>query len=170
LLFIGILASVAGYVGSFSVVQSSRSAKAPAIWLGLEAALSIIRMILWGLNPESDDAPPLELKVKLDEHAPLPTCTSWAEDIGTERTLPLVRASEFLKQITSYAGLLKPFDDPNLALYYTLTRRNTVASDSAPRNPGTSNPEPPSTSRALYITIFDHTERTTRVYSPGHCE
>jgi hypothetical protein len=161
LLLIGILASVAGYVGCFSVVQSTRSAKAPIIWLGLEAALSIIRMILWGLNPEYDNAPPLELNVKLDAHAPLPTCVSSAEVIEREKTLPLVRASEFLKQMTSYGGLLKRFNDPNLTLYYTLTRLDPATSSSDVR---------PSTERVLYITIFDHTERTTRVYSPGHCD
>jgi hypothetical protein len=125
LLFIGIVASVAGYIGCFSAVQGARSSQEALYWLCLEAGLSIIRIILWGLNPKGDDAPPLELKLKLDKHSPLPTCTSYANDIEDEMVLPLVRATEFLETITSYAGLVKRFSDPSLTLYYTLTRRTT---------------------------------------------
>jgi hypothetical protein len=152
-LLIGIVGSVAGYVGCFSVVQGVRSSQEALYWLCLEAGLSIVRIILWGLNPKGDDAPPLELKVKLDKHSPLPTCTSSANDIEKETVLPLVRAKEFLETITSYAGLVKQFSDPALTLYYTLTRR--YADD----------PQHILRQHVLYITVFHHTERTTRVYT-----
>ena len=158
LLLAGIIASVAGYVGCFSAVQGSGSSKEALIWLCLEAGLSVIRIILWGINPKGDDAPPLEFTFKLDKHAPLPTCCKSAEEIEELKVLPLVRATEFLEAITSYAGILHRFSDIRLTLYYTLTRRFNVSS-----NPD-SNPEPSFSERVLYITIFDHTEKTTRVY------
>jgi hypothetical protein len=162
LLFVGIIASVVGYVGCFSAVQGSRSSKEALIWLCLEAGLSIIRIALWGINPKGDDAPPLEFTFKLDKHAPLPTCCKPAEEIEELKILPLVRATEFLEAITSYAGLLHQFSPPTLTLYYTLTRRNHAAP-----NPNSNSESSPS-ERVLYITIFDHTERTTRVYSENY--
>ncbi|KAJ7885549.1 hypothetical protein B0H14DRAFT_2563874 [Mycena olivaceomarginata] len=51
-------ASVAGYVGCFKIVQSSTNAIGPLIWLGLELALSIIRLGFWAFNPPNDDPPP----------------------------------------------------------------------------------------------------------------
>ena len=162
LLFIGIIASVVGYVGCFSAVQGSGSSKEALIWLCLEAGLSIVRIILWAINPKGDDAPPLEFKFQLDEHPPLPTCIKSAEEIEELKVLPLVRATEFLEGVTSYAGLLHRFSPPRLTLYYTLTRRFHAASDPD------SNRELSPSERVLYITIFDHTERTTRVYSGNY--
>ena len=162
LLFVGVVASVVGYVGCFSAVQGSGSSKEALIWLCLEAGLSIIRIVLWAVNPKGDDAPPLKFKFELDEHAPLPTCTKSAEEIEELKVLPLIRATEFLEGITSYAGLLHRFSPPRLTLYYTLTRRFHLVS--VPN----SNPESFVGQRILYITIFDHTERTTRVYSENY--
>ena len=153
LLSVGIIASVVGYVGCFSAVQGSRSSKEALIWLCLEAGLSIIRIVLWAINPDGDDAPPLEFKFKLDEHPPLPTCCKSADEIEESKVLPLVRTTDFLQEITSYAGPLPPqFNPPNLTLYYTLTLRFHATS------------HPLASERVLYITLFDHTERTARVY------
>ena len=152
LLFIGIIASVVGYVGCFSAVQGSGSSKEALIWLCLEAGLSIIRIVLWAINPEGDDAPPLEFEFELDEHPPLPTCCKPAEEIEESKVLPLVRATDFLQEITSYTGPLPQFNPPNLTLYYTLTLRFNATS------------HPLASERVLYITLFDHTERTARVY------
>jgi hypothetical protein len=76
LLLIGLLASVVGYIGCFSVVQNSTSSNGPVSWLCLEAGLSIMRVAIWAWNPTWDDAPPLEFILELDkhEHSPLPTC------------------------------------------------------------------------------------------------
>ena len=65
LLIIGIIASIVGYVGCFSVVQNTRTKTGPISWLFQEVGLSIIRTILWGINPTFDDPPPLELKLTL---------------------------------------------------------------------------------------------------------
>ena len=148
LLLAGILSSVVGYVGCFSVVQNAKSPTGPLSWLCSEAGLSVARMILWGLNPKGEGAPPLELVLRLDpETTFLPTCNRDTE--CTERVLPLTRANQFLNMVTSFAGLVERFTHPDLTLYYTLTRKTA----------------PEAGRRVLYITLFDHKERTTRVYT-----
>ena len=83
LLLIGLVASVVGYVGCFSVVQNSTSTYGPVSWLCLEAGLSLIRLGVWAWNPTSDDAPPLEIILELDEYEnkPLPTCNKDNKEI-----------------------------------------------------------------------------------------
>ena len=157
LLLIGLVASIVGYVGCFSVVQNSISTTGPVSWLCLEAGLSVIRLLIWAWNPTRDNAPPLELILQLDkyEHKPFPTCNKDNEEILRYKVLPLTRAQDFLKVITSFAGLIEPFSNPDLSLYYTLTRKRP----SGFWNKDTLN------ERSLYITVFDHKERTTRVYT-----
>ena len=177
LLLIGLLASVVGYVGCFSVVQNSTSTAGPVSWLCLEAGLSAIRLCIWAWNPPGDDAPPLEIILELDkyEHNPLPTCNKDNNEILENGVLPLTRARDFLKIITSFAGLIEPFNNPDLSLYYTLTRKRPSKksdedrdTDSDSENAVTEpeNVEKPKLGeRTLYITVFDHKERTTRVYT-----
>ena len=157
-LLIGLLASVVGYVGCFSVVQNSTSTNGPISWLCLEVGLSVTRLAIWAPNPKGDDAPPLEITLELDkyEYSPLP-CNKDNEEILEHKMLPLTRARDFLKIITSFAGLIEPFSNPDLSLYYTLTRsRPREPEDVAKHRLG---------ERILYITVFNHKERTTRVYT-----
>jgi hypothetical protein len=197
LLLIGLVGSIVGYVGCFSVVQNSTSNVGPVSWLCLEAGLSVTRLAIWASNPKCDDAPPLEIILELDkyDHKPLPTCNKDNEDILKDKVLPLTRARDFLKIITSFAGLVEPFGNPDLSLYYTLTRKRAIPTrrasilkkdievDSIPIIPcrtriRKSELEGPVTERyipvtetrklgesILYITVFDHKERTTRVYT-----
>ena len=156
LLLIGLLASVVGYVGCFSVVQNSTSNTGPVSWLCLEAGLSVIRLAIWAWNPPRNNAPPLEIILELDkyENNPLPTCNKDNEEILRYKVLPLIRAQDFLKIITSFAGLIEPFSNPDLSLYYTLTRNRDKNANSHKLG-----------ERTLYIAVFDHKERTTRVYT-----
>jgi hypothetical protein len=166
LLLIGLVASGVGYVGCFSVVQNSTSNIGPGSWLGLEVGLSVMRLAIWAWNPTKYNAPPLEIILELDkyEHKPLPTCNKDNEDILKYKMLPLTRARDFLKIITSFAGLVEPFSNPDLSLYYTLTRKRPYKNrdrDDEPENAvyhklGKS---------TLFITVFDHKECTTRVYT-----
>jgi hypothetical protein len=169
LLLIGLVASVAGYVGCFSVVQNSTSTFGPLSWLCLESGLSVMRLAIWAWNPGWDDAPPLEITLELDkyEHKPFP-CNKDNEEILQNKVLPLTRARDFLKIITSFAGLIEPFSNPDLSLYYTLTRKLPVPADIQYWNRDN---EPENAEKhklgewTLYITVFDHKERTTRVYT-----
>ena len=171
LLLIGLIASIVGYVGCFSVVQFSTQNDGPVSWVALEVGLSVIRLAIWAWNPVEDDAPPLEIILDLDEHKPLPTCNKDDEDISQYKMLPLTRARDFLKIITSFAGLIEPFRNPDLSLYYTLTRKrlskkSVPADNHRNRDNGLENSEKHKLGEwALYITVFDHKERTTRVYT-----
>ena len=159
LLLLGVLASVVGYVGCFSVVQSAQGASGPVSWLCLETGLSLVRMFLWGYNPAFHNAPPLELVLKRDADPPLPTCNVYNDIIMEEKVLPLARANQFLNSITSFTGVVDRFDHPDVTLYYTLTRKAVphTSEDTSAYKPA---------ERVLYITIFDHKERTnTRVYT-----
>ena len=163
LLLIGLLASVVGYVGCFSIVQNSASTFGPVSWLCLEAGLSVLRLAIWAWNPTSDDAPPLEINLELDKYEPLPTCNKDNAEILEYKVLPLTRARDFLKIITSFVGLMKPFSIPDTSLYYTLTRKRP-SKNNEDIEPG--NVEIHELGeRTLYITVFDHKERTTRVYT-----
>jgi hypothetical protein len=57
-LFLGMAASVIGYVGCFSLIQSSRNNRGPLIWLGAEVGLCFLRLTIWASNPGWDDPPP----------------------------------------------------------------------------------------------------------------
>ena len=168
LLLIGLLASVVGYVGCFSIVQNSASSLGPVSWLCLELGLSVVRLAIWASNPRGDDAPPLEIYLELDKYEPLPTCNTDDAEILRSKVLPLTRARDFLKSITSFVGLIKPFSNPDLSLYYTMTRKRAYKGsglmwfkDNEPWDTERHRPG----ERALYITVFDHKERTTRVYT-----
>ena len=204
LLLIGLLASVVGYVGCFSIVQNSSSTFGPVSWLCLEAGLSVVRLAIWAWNPTEDDAPPLEINLELDKYEPLPTCNKDNEEILRYKVLPLTRGRDFLKMITSFVGPIKPFSIPDTSLYYTLTRNRykepeKLENVSENVKNESENVENVSESvenvyedaenwsedaeneyeiaeneiaekhelggRTLYITVFDHKERTTRVYT-----
>jgi len=109
----------------------------------------------WAWNPTRDYAPPLEIILELDkyEHNLLLTCNKYSEEILQHKVLPLTRARDFLKIITSFAGLIEPFSNPDLSLYYTLTRERP-SEKSVKFGEWT-----------LYITVFDHKEHTTRIYT-----
>jgi hypothetical protein len=171
LLLIGLVGSVVGYVGCFSVVQNSTLNNGPGSWLGLEVGLSVMRLAIWAWNPTKCNAPPLEIILELDKYKPLPTCNKDNEDILEYGVLPLTRARDFLKIITSFAGLVEPFSNPDLSLYYTLTRKRP-SRESVPvdkRRDWDNDPENAERHKlgesTLYITVFDHKERTTRVYT-----
>ena len=116
-----------------------------------------MRLAIWAWNPTRDGAPPLKINLELDKYEPLPTCNKDNQEIIEYKVLPLTRARDFLKSITSFVGLIKPFSNPDLSLYYTLTRNR----DNEPEN----SENHKLGERTLYITVFDHKERTTRVYT-----
>ena len=168
LLFISLLASVVGYVGCFSIVQNSASTSGPLSWLCLEAGLSLFRLVIWAWNPKCDDAPPFEISFELDKHyIPLPTCNKDSVEIFLTKVLPLTRAQDFLKSITSFAGLIVPFCNPDFSPYYTLTRKRAYkegVSENRDNEPWDVKSHEPG-ELTLYITVFYHKDRSTRVYT-----
>ena len=168
LLLIGLLVSFMGYVGCFSIVQNSASTWGPTSWLFLETGLSVGRLVIWAWNPTRDDAPPLKIHLELDNYEPLPTCNKDNKEVLKHKVLPLTRARDFLKSITSFVGIIQPFSNPDLSLYYTLTW-NRVSERSVLRRNRDNEPENAEKhelgEQTLYITVFDYKEHTTRVYT-----
>ncbi|KAJ7920793.1 hypothetical protein B0H13DRAFT_172637 [Mycena leptocephala] len=58
LLLLGMAASVWGYVGCFKIVQSSTNVIGPVVWVVVELVLSLLRLLIWAVNPTTDDPPP----------------------------------------------------------------------------------------------------------------
>jgi len=152
ILCLSLPAAIAGYIGCFTLVSNSRE-NGPLIWLGMEAALSIIRILVWALNPKFDEETDITVKVKLTKDPPLVTTEKNASVIKStgNNTLPLVPERRFLEWVTPYTGPLEQFQSSeNLALYFTLTGG--------------------SDSKCLYMTVFDLNKRIAvtlyREYGP----
>jgi len=138
ILFLSLPATVAGYIGCFTLVSGSYG-NGPLIWLGLEAAMSVIRILLWAWNPRFDERTDITLKLELANDPPLVTTE---KNIETgKNTLALVPEHQFLEWITSYTGPVEQFQSSeNLALYFTLTGNETGQ-------------------KCLYLTVFDINKR-----------
>lgn len=69
LIICGVVLSIGGYVGSFTIVSNDGKGNAnsngPLIWLGAEIALSLLRMLIWSLNPPFDEDTNLTFKLEL---------------------------------------------------------------------------------------------------------
>jgi hypothetical protein len=155
LLLLGCIASVVGYVGCFSVVQSSRGGTGPIIWLSLETVLSLIRIILWGWNPDDDE--PDSISITFPHIQTLPTCNEFSTELGEGKLLPVVWPHEFLPALTLCTGLVKELNYPNISLCYTLTHHD-------PSNGNWSKGHYPPLDSMLYITVVESTERIYRVF------
>ena len=124
LLLVSLPAAVVGYIGCFTIVSNSNS-PGPLVWLGLEAVLSALRILLWVWNPSWDEKTGVEVGCKLTEEAP-PMTTHW--DIDALRffdnyPVPLVPEQVFLAQITPYTGPLTHLKKPeikNVQLFFVL--------------------------------------------------
>src|SRR6267378_3891351 len=136
-------ATVAGYIGCFTLVSDSQE-NGPLIWLGLETALSIIRILVWAWNPSFDEATDITVKLKLTEDQPLVTTEKDVQVIGStgDNTLALIPERQFLEWITPYTGPLEQFrSSESVFLYFTLTA-NQIEQKCL-----------------LYMTIFDFNKR-----------
>lgn len=89
----------------------------------MEVALSVLRILLWALDPEFDEWTGVTPSLNLAEHPPLLT-TERNVDLmePTGNTINLVPERDFLEHITPYTGPLKQFSSPEtIALYFTLS-------------------------------------------------
>ncbi|KAG6817668.1 hypothetical protein H0H87_005426 [Tephrocybe sp. NHM501043] len=152
-LFLGSISTVTGYILSFSVVQRANpvfNSLGPVAWVILEAFLSVVRLVLWGWNPKSDDMEPLNILIDLDSAPPFPTCAKSKEVIMDTKFLPVVPASHFLSLIRFYAGQLQAFSQEGLSVFYTLTRASATW--------------PQIDKHVLFITLVDFHSDKTVVY------
>ncbi|KAJ7482031.1 hypothetical protein FB451DRAFT_1030421, partial [Mycena latifolia] len=164
LLFLGIGSTAVGYLGCFTVVQNSHAGDT-YMWLGIEIALALLWIYIWGLNPSWDEQTGLSLELQLpDNFEKAPTITTgqdfWGRILEENYSEPGpfvgVTDSHFLEYISPYAGPVERFSDPDhhVALYYAL-----VGSRGFARSPE---------SKVLLTTVLDLESHNTFVLV-HHC-
>ncbi|KAJ7481848.1 hypothetical protein FB451DRAFT_1556037 [Mycena latifolia] len=109
LLFIGIGSTAVGYLGCFTVVQNSRPVDT-YIWLGVEGALALVRVYIWGLNPSWDEKTGLRLDLRLpgdiERAPPITTGQDFETRILNQQNLSVgVMDSDFTDYIFPYSQL-----------------------------------------------------------------
>ena len=121
LLLISLPAAVAGYIGCFTLVSNLNSqSSGPLVWLGLEAVLSALCILLWAWNPSFDEKTGIEVSLKLAEAGPHMTTHLDIDALcaSDNRQVLLVPERRFLDP---YTGPLTHFTNPNnVALYFVL--------------------------------------------------
>ncbi|KAK7017982.1 hypothetical protein VNI00_018471 [Paramarasmius palmivorus] len=129
----GMVMIVVGYVGCFSIVKNSNAPAGPYVWFGMEAFLSLLRMVLWGLNPSWDESTGLTMKLKLhttdDDDGPYyPLITSpydsaelgFVEKLSSPKPFTVFSEAEFFAAATSWIGPIQRLGANAITLYYAL--------------------------------------------------
>lgn len=145
-ILIGMLLSLVGYIGCFSLVQNSQTSVGPLIWLGCEVGLSLLRLGIWSWNPKWDDCTSLSLSLRLSPESQIPICTMSTEACDETMTVPLKRAREFLDVASSCVGFVAPLHHSTGVVYYALARSMWTAK------------------RTLFVVIHNSKENLTRMY------
>ncbi|KAL0062507.1 hypothetical protein AAF712_010641 [Marasmius tenuissimus] len=104
LILAGMMMTIAGYVGCFNLVSESNAKHGPYVWLGMEAFLSVLRMVLWGGNPSwAQGDTGLEMKLSLvsaqSKGDSAPDVTSLPE--GQVSVFPLITTPHLLSRLSS---------------------------------------------------------------------
>ncbi|KAF9068377.1 hypothetical protein BDP27DRAFT_1448414 [Rhodocollybia butyracea] len=102
-LILGIIATVIGYLGCFTLVQNTNSLNA-ILWLSLEATLCLLRVLIWGWNPHCDENTKVTVRLSLSDIQPGPTTAPSYHDIQ---------------------GPVERFTEPDIVIYYTLLHEDT---------------------------------------------
>jgi hypothetical protein len=101
-LCIGSVATAAGYIGCFKLVQDS-STRETFIWLALEAFLAVLRIILWGCNRKFDKGTWLILELRGKVARQMTTQLPYeAQIVDAHQAFSSVRDREFLRQMRVY--------------------------------------------------------------------
>ncbi|ESK88598.1 hypothetical protein Moror_3124 [Moniliophthora roreri MCA 2997] len=120
---------VTGYVSRFSLVSQTNVNGGPYVWFGLETALSILRICLWGSNPGRDEKTGLEVSLELKEMDPsFPLIFSpfggkqlGLEDDTQSESFMVQNESDFLATATEWTGPLQRLDSNNIVtLFYNV--------------------------------------------------
>jgi len=124
LILIGVLGSLVGYIGCFSLVQDEKaSPRGRYLWIGLEVFLAIVRTMIWASNPSFDDLHGFQLWHKLSDSSPRHSIEALANSIPTELadlgatpkasahpriTLPIIEKEAFYGAFIKHSGFLPP--------------------------------------------------------------
>ncbi|EEB92468.1 hypothetical protein MPER_09014, partial [Moniliophthora perniciosa FA553] len=145
---IGMVMVVAGYVGCFSLIGQTDIKSAPYVWFELETALSLLRIFLWGSNPNWDDDTGLTMSLQLrslhssgsngesEKFFPLVTSPYEGHHLGinpeyrgkcTIYPPPAVivqTESDFLGAATAFVGPLQRLESNDVTLLYSVLAKN----------------------------------------------
>ncbi|KAJ7731744.1 hypothetical protein B0H16DRAFT_1468916 [Mycena metata] len=105
-LLCGSLMTIVGYIGCFTIVQNSADATDTYIWLGAEAALALLRLLVWALNPPWDDSDGvwLILDCAKDNKCSLQDRLGTTQDEAEPETFKVVSEGVFLEALTAHSG------------------------------------------------------------------
>ncbi|KAK7014814.1 hypothetical protein VNI00_019237 [Paramarasmius palmivorus] len=168
-LAIGMGMIVTGYVGCFSLVSQTPVENAPYVWFGLETALSLLRILVWGSNPNWDDGTGLSMSLELrkmpkpdDSEDDYLLITS-PHDSYDHRIVsdyhgyisspqPFIAHSEesFLGMVTPWVGPLQPLGSDAVTLFYSIL--------------------PQRDSKSLYTTVYFADLRPTLTFSVNNLQ
>lgn len=156
LLVVGMVSSVVGYLGCFSLVNLKTpggSSVGPIVWLAIEVVLCLFRILVWAINPAWDDSKGISFKLKLVSHCPLVTCSLSGKELEDMGRAPVYRSKDFLEEITAYTGPFQTLNWRDTALYYIFVGEQTNAM-----------PHNDSAQKILYIVLSDYKEQTSRLF------
>ncbi|KAJ7096132.1 ankyrin repeat-containing domain protein [Mycena epipterygia] len=103
-LLLGFFMTIIGYIGCFTIVQSSSASSDTYIWLGLETALAFFRLLIWALNPSWDDSDGISLAPT--EFSPLPgVMPTWVViERKSFQMFKIISETGFWQALTAYSG------------------------------------------------------------------
>jgi hypothetical protein len=101
-LLLGFGMTLVGYVGCFTIVQSTSAPSDTYIWLGAEAALALIRLSVWAWNPLWDESDGVCLMLDCS-NPPILSATSEKPDDPAE-TFQIVGDQKFWETLIAYSG------------------------------------------------------------------
>jgi len=132
--------------------DSTNGATGLYLWLGMESALSVLRIVVWAINPSWDDSKGIIFKLRLSSHPPLITCCKSRTEFEQDGVAPATRAEIFLKEVVAYQGLFNFAVWNNIELYYIFMADDR--NQDIPHNllPG-----------VLYVVISNYKEETSRI-------
>ncbi|KAK7034060.1 hypothetical protein VNI00_012491 [Paramarasmius palmivorus] len=138
-LAVGMGMVVTGYVGCFSLVGQTKVENAPYVWFGLETALSLLRIFVWGSNPKWDDGTGLSMSLQLHEmrepndsadhflHITSPYSYSHLrifendeDDALPPQAFIAYDEENFLGMVTPWLGPLQPLGSGAVRLFYSI--------------------------------------------------
>ncbi|KAK7041551.1 hypothetical protein VNI00_009138 [Paramarasmius palmivorus] len=168
----GMVMIVVGYVGCFSIVKNSNAPAGPYVWFGMEAFLSLLRMVLWGLNPSWDESTGLTMKLKLhtsrDPYYPLITSPyniaelGFIEKLSSPKPFTVFSEAEFFAAATSWIGPIQQLGANTVTLYYALLPcQAPSASETSAHNQNT-------LYKSLSVTVTLTDSRTFTFLCHGH--
>lgn len=101
LLLMGFIMALVGYVGCFTIVQNAPNSTDTYIWLGAEAVLAFVRLLVWAANPSWDDSDGVLLIMDCSNRESLPVVES---DKDLPHTFEVMSGRTFWETLEAYCG------------------------------------------------------------------